>query len=68
MDSGLKIRSVVKGEGGTMSTDYADYKAVNGVLIPHTLTSTGMMPMPLVMEVQSASINTGVEDSEFAPE
>jgi predicted Zn-dependent peptidase len=66
MDSGLKIRSVVKGEGGSMTTDYADYKEVNGILVPFTMTSTGMMPMPLVMEVQSAAINSGLEDGEFS--
>lgn len=66
MDSGLKIRSVVKGEGGNMTTDYADYKAVNGVKVPHTMTSTGMLPMPLVMEVQSVEVNSGLEDAEFS--
>jgi zinc protease len=67
--SGLKLRDVrVTEEGGetmTISTDFMDYKPVNGVQVAHKLKIVGMGPGPATMEVSSVKINTKVEDSVF---
>ena len=69
LESFLKIRSVSTQESpmgtNTITTDLGNYKDVNGVMVPFKTTISGAMPMPLVMEVQSIEINTGVADSEF---
>ncbi|MBL7830405.1 MAG: insulinase family protein [Saprospiraceae bacterium] len=68
--SKLKLREVNSQSAGektiTMTTDYSDYRAVNGVMLPYKSTITGgMMPMPIEMIVKTIDINKGVEDSIF---
>lgn len=72
MSSSLKIRnlSTQKGPQGdvTVTTDFGDYKEVNGVKFPHKTTITGMAPFPLSFEVTTLQVNGGIDDSEFAIE
>jgi zinc protease len=67
--TGLKVReeSTVEGPQGTISqaTDINGYEAVNGVKIPRTLISTGLLPMPVKINISEVLINKGVEDSLF---
>ena len=69
MANGLKTRTVqTVGEGAEAQTsiyDYADYKAVSGIKMPHTTTATGMMPMPLTLKAKSIEINGTIEDAIF---
>jgi predicted Zn-dependent peptidase len=68
INSGLKIRSigVLESPQGniTQTTDYSDYKAAGGVMIPHTLNqATG--PQNLKMTVKDIKVNGGIDDAAF---
>lgn len=69
MESSLKLRVVASQEGPTgtitVTNDFADYKEVNGIKFPYTLTTSGLMPVPLKMEVQSVEVNKGIDNSVF---
>lgn len=70
MKSSLKLResSSETGPDGSSTTttiDYADYKAVNGIMLPYTITFTGMAPFPLKAVVTDVQINAGLDDSVF---
>jgi len=68
----LKIKEVssfeAEGKTVTMTNDYTDYKEVDGILFPHTRTTSGAMPAPLKMTVTEIKVNSGVEDSFFKVE
>jgi predicted Zn-dependent peptidase len=66
----LKVReiSTAPGEGGqptTITTDYSDYKEVNGVKFPHTITLGGVFPVPLKAVMSEIKVNSGIDDSIF---
>ncbi|MFK8102834.1 MAG: insulinase family protein, partial [Saprospiraceae bacterium] len=69
LESSLKVREVsIETEGGrtmTISADLDGYKAVNGVKFPHKQSVSGVMPVPLVMEVKEIKANTNLDDSIF---
>jgi len=71
-DTFLKIRTVstsqAQGQTVTVTNDYADYKEVDGIMVPYTITTSGAMPFPLKMEVQEVVINGEVDDSLFKVE
>ena len=54
-----------QGNSMTITTDHADYKPVDGILMPHKITVTGAMPFPLEMNVTTYKVNSGINDSEF---
>ena len=67
--SGLKVKSVktVKGPDGKeikVPTLYKDYKEVNGVKFPHTM-SQKMGPMDLEFKTSEIKINEDVSDEDF---
>nr|MDQ3018051.1 hypothetical protein [Bacteroidota bacterium] len=63
----LKEVQVAESEGQTMTTtnEYTDYKSVDGIMIPHTLTISGPMPTPMVMKATTIKINGEVDPSLF---
>jgi predicted Zn-dependent peptidase len=66
--TGLKSKEVktVKTPNGDVQvpTTFSDYKAVNGIMFPHTVgTKSG--PMDLSFEVKEIKINEGVTDADF---
>lgn len=66
----LKVKevqtSVAQGQTITNTFEYADYKSVDGVLLPHTITVVSPdMPMPLVMKASSIKVNAQVDPSLF---
>lgn len=65
ISNGLKIRSVVSNNAQNVVNDYEDYREVEGIKFPFKTTVTGMMPIPLTMEVKSVEINTGLDTAEF---
>jgi zinc protease len=70
MTTSLKVREVTTQEGQdgnpvTVVTDFADYKAVNGFQYPHTVTISGVFPVPLKAVVSEVKINSGIDDSMF---
>ena len=66
--TGLKIRSVTAGNDSSVVNDYEDYREVDGIKFPFKTTISGMMPIPLTMEVKSVEINTGLEAAAFKVE
>ena len=66
---GLKIREsqVAQGPQGEMvlDVDLSNYKEVNGVKFPHSI-SMPMGPMKMNVAVEQVELNKGIEDSEFA--
>ena len=71
IDSGLKIRTSETAQGPqgevVQETDLADYREVDGVKFPYTITMP-MGPMKMKALAESVEVNTGVEDSEFTIE
>ncbi|MFT6336503.1 MAG: zinc protease [Saprospiraceae bacterium] len=68
--SNLLIRSMSTqdGPGGqpqTITNEYADFKDVNGIKFPHSITTIGAMPFPLVMKADSFSINGEIPAAKF---
>ena len=68
INTGLKIRTIGDANGTTVTNDFEDYREVDGVKFPFKLTVSGMMPFPLVMNVESVEMNTGLEDAAFKVE
>jgi zinc protease len=68
--SSLKLREVstAKGPDGsdtTVTNDFDDYKAINGVKFPHSNTTTGIFPVPMKALVSEIKVNAGVEEATF---
>lgn len=68
--SNLLVRSMMTQEvpGGapqSVTTEIADYKAVNGVMFPHKLTILGAMPFPLEMKAESIVVNENIPAIKF---
>jgi len=66
----LKVREVKTGIGmdgnpNTQIEEISDYKEVNGVLIPHQLSVTGVFPVPVKIQLTEVVINKGVDDATF---
>jgi len=66
--TGLKVKSVSVTEGPQgevkVPTLFSDYKAVQGILIPHQMgIAAGQMTLNFIMK--AAKINEGVQDSDF---
>ena len=69
MTSGLKVKSVksVKKPDGKevkVPTTYGDYKAVEGIMFPHSIEIKSG-PMNLNFKIVEIKINEGVEDKDF---
>jgi hypothetical protein len=66
MMSALKLRSVSTVQGTTITIDYDDYQSVKGqLLMPFTITTTGVMPVPMIMRLDKAAVNEGMDDALF---
>ncbi|MEL7427481.1 MAG: pitrilysin family protein [Bacteroidota bacterium] len=63
--SGLKLRTITSSEAATITVDYDDYREVEGLNYPHKITSSGLMPVPLVFTLTSLSVNEGLQADRF---
>jgi zinc protease len=65
----LKVKEIQVSEAGgqtaTTSFDFDDYKVVDGISIPHTITMSGPMPTPIVMKATVIKVNGEVDPSLF---
>ncbi|MEZ4911116.1 MAG: insulinase family protein [Saprospiraceae bacterium] len=52
----------------SISTDYSNYKEVNGVYFPHSITTVGVAPEPLIFNVESLELNKVISDDTFKVE
>lgn len=67
----LKEVSVSEGPGGqqmTLTTEFSDYKEVDGIKFPHAMKTTGAMPMPIEMKATSYKVNPELDASMFIVE
>ncbi len=69
--TGYKVREVSSSPGpdgnpAVTTIDLSDYKEVgNGVKIAHTLSISGMLPMPVKMIFSDFKVNGGIDDAVF---
>ncbi len=67
--TGLQARAIeTQGEGEeatNITTDYADYREVNGVKLPYKITLIGAAPMPLEMIIKEYKVNEKLDDALF---
>jgi hypothetical protein len=66
--TGLLTRSVSTTPQGTVSNEYKDYRDVSGIKMPHTVTVSGAMPVPITMEATSIKVNEKIDDAVFSIE
>lgn len=72
IESGLKLRSISTQDAGpmgqvTISTDYFDYKEVEGIILPY-LVKQSVGPQVLNMKVLEIKINSGLTSDDFKVE
>ena len=70
MKSGLKVREVSPGIGADgqpsmQMVEMSDYQPVNGVLIPHALSVTGLLPVPVKIVIKEIKANAGIDEAMF---
>ncbi|MEO6759070.1 MAG: insulinase family protein, partial [Saprospiraceae bacterium] len=70
MKTGLKLREVSQTTGAdgqpTMQMiEMSDYQPVNGVMIPRTMSVTGLLPVPVKIVIKEIKANAGVDDAMF---
>ena len=68
VETGFKVRRVEEENGNSLVTDLKEYAEVDGIMLPHVLSVSGMLPMPIVMKAESIDVNKGIEDSIFVIE
>jgi predicted Zn-dependent peptidase len=64
-ESKLLIRRVQKQGPTTAIVDYSDYRAVNGIMIPHEMSITGAMPFVLKFVTKTMELNADIDQSLF---
>lgn len=68
VESGLLIKSVGMQQGASVTNEMKDYKEVDGIMLPHTIISSGAMPTPMTLKAKMYEINPTLEDSVFSVE
>ncbi len=68
-ESFLKVKEVQvqtsDGQSMTITSEFGDYKTVDGITVPYTITISGEMPMPMVMKATSIKVNAPVDPMLF---
>lgn len=68
-ENSLKVREMedqgAPGQSITITTDFADYQKIDGVMIPYQRTINGLFPVPLKMTMDKVEINGEVDPSAF---
>ncbi len=64
--TGLLVRSEIKfGAGPSMTSDFQDYKEVNGMQLPHTMKQDSP-EISLVLKFTDIKLNVDIDDAKFA--
>ncbi len=64
VDSGLKLQTVETTPMGETTTSFGDYKEIEGVKIPHSI-SLPIGPQALELKAESIEINGEIDDADF---
>lgn len=62
-ETGLKLKREVSSAAGPQSTTYGNYKEVNGVKFPYSMTVSSQVDIPF--KVTEIKINSGLKDEDF---
>ncbi len=63
--SSLRLRTITISDSATITVDYSDYREVDGVLYPHKVITSGVMPTPIVFELKTLTFNDGLDNTRF---
>jgi predicted Zn-dependent peptidase len=63
--NGFLVRSVTEENAKMLIWDYSDYRAVEGVKLPHQLVLTGLLEEPLLFRVKSLKLNQAITEDLF---
>lgn len=61
----VQTQEGMPGQVMTITSDMGDYKTVNGIMLPHSVTTTGMGPAPMAMKATSIKVNETLDPSLF---
>ncbi len=65
----LKVKEIstqeAQGQQMTNTTEFENYRDIGGIKVPHKITITGAMPIPLTFELKEGKFNMGVSDDLF---
>jgi outer membrane lipoprotein-sorting protein len=62
-ETGLKLKKEIASPSGPQTTSYSDYKEVNGVKFPYSMTVSSQVDIPF--KVTDIKINSGLKDDDF---
>lgn len=69
VENGLKMRSVQveeqNGQTATIIQDFKNYQPIDGVLFPHSIITSGALPVPLEAKLSSAEVNPALDENIF---
>ena len=63
VETGLKLKTVTTTAAAPQAISYGDYREVNGVKFPYSMTISSQVEIPL--KVTEMKINSGLKDEEF---
>ena len=63
--SSLRLRTITTSDSATITVDYSDYREVDGVLYPHKVVTSGVMPTPIIFELKTLTFNDGLDNTRF---
>lgn len=65
----LKLKEVTieeaQGQTMTITNEFSDYQSVDGIMMPHTISISGQMPVPMVMKANSVKFNSEIDPALF---
>jgi len=61
----VRTQEGMPGKVMTITTDFGDFNDVNGIMLPHTVTTTGVAPVPMTMKASSIKVNETLDPSIF---
>ena len=62
----LKVQSVMSQGPQTVTQSFLDYQPVDGILIPHTIRMTGMLPFPIELKATTVEVNAELDPGMFS--
>lgn len=65
VETSLKIREVMTEQGQTITTNFSEYKEVDGIMFPHKTSLVGVTPVPLDLITESVKVNKGIDPAVF---
>ncbi len=61
----METSEMAPGQVITVSQEFGEYKEVDGLMIPHSIKTTGATPQPFTMMLKNIVVNGEIDDSKF---